>query len=33
MTYVREMMPAFPTFFAKYAPEFHYESSVDNSNQ
>ncbi len=29
--YVREMIPAFPTFFAKYAPEFHYESSVVNS--
>jgi recombinational DNA repair ATPase RecF len=26
--YVREMMSSFPTFFAKYAPEFHYESSV-----
>ena len=26
--YVREMMSSFPTFFAKYTPEFHYESSV-----
>ena len=33
LTYVRDMMPAFPTFFAKYAPEFHYESSVENSYQ
>ncbi len=29
LTYVRESMSRFPTFFAKYAPEFHYESSVD----
>jgi DNA replication and repair protein RecF len=28
VAYVRDMMPQFPTFFAKYAPEFHYESSV-----
>ena len=33
MTYVRETMPTFPTFFAKYAPEFHYESSIENSKQ
>jgi recombinational DNA repair ATPase RecF len=29
--YVIENMSRFPTFFAKYAPEFHYESSVNNS--
>ena len=31
MSYVRETMQEFPTFFAKYTPEFHYESSVENS--
>jgi DNA replication and repair protein RecF len=33
VSYVQHTMAQFPTFFAKYAPEFHYESSVENSYQ
>ncbi len=31
--YVRDAMARFPAFFTKYTPEFHYESSVENSYQ
>ncbi len=31
--YVCEMMPYFPAFFAKYTPEFHYDSSIESDNQ
>lgn len=31
--YVRSTLSQFPTFFAKYTPEFHYESSLEKSYQ
>lgn len=31
--YVRYAMEQFPTFFAKYTPVFHYESSVENNHE
>jgi DNA replication and repair protein RecF len=31
VAYVQDMIHEFPTFFAKYAPEFRYESSVNSA--
>lgn len=33
VAYVRYAMEQFPTFFAKYTPAFHYESSVENHHE